>query len=413
MHPPAGILLPQSVLTTGWFILLATVVAFNTIIYMGLTLAKLIPMPRQFHPARVRGWLRYFGIDPDKDTAVDDIPRPESHDTGDPYEDIRRGIATRDIPQAFGLLGGLIILMSVASLITFRSGRLVAAVVELSLGLLFLVIAQVLGRRHVRAVTAMWTWSLACLLLVFLFTYEAIVQGTQLPVAYSLIVMAAYAPVALAWRPSIVAGLLMLTCVTVAAVKAPGVEDLRLVAAGLSALLVSATLLRLRLKAIDALSDEKARSVALATTDVLTGVLTRQGLLTLIPGLAGTAERVDEQVCVIYFDVVALATANEQYGIGYGDDVLRAVATSIQEHVRPGDLVARWGGDEFLVAGIGGRPSAKDMALRIQEAVRLTGVNLGKWSTMVRTGTAAGDPQSTTFELLLAEATSQTAGTDR
>ena len=58
MHAPAGILLPESVLTSNWFILMATVVAFNTIIYMGLTLSKLIPMPRQFHPERVRGWMR-------------------------------------------------------------------------------------------------------------------------------------------------------------------------------------------------------------------------------------------------------------------------------------------------------------------------------------------------------------------
>jgi len=51
---PDGLLFPESVLSSGWFTLLATVVALNTIIYVGLTLAKVIPWPRQFHPRRVR-----------------------------------------------------------------------------------------------------------------------------------------------------------------------------------------------------------------------------------------------------------------------------------------------------------------------------------------------------------------------
>lgn len=46
----AGILLPEDVLTSTWFITLATVVAFNTIVYMGLTLAKLIPSHASFTP---------------------------------------------------------------------------------------------------------------------------------------------------------------------------------------------------------------------------------------------------------------------------------------------------------------------------------------------------------------------------
>jgi len=281
-------------------------------------------------------------------------------------------------------------------------------VVELGVGVLFLVIAQVLGRRHVRGRTVMWTWALCCVLLVLLMTIEAMVLNTQFPVAYGLIVMTAFAPVTLAWTPSIVAGTAMLASMAFGAVVSDGPEELRLITAGVAALLVSATLLRLRLTAIKALSDEQARSAALVTTDVLTGTLTRHGLLTVMPTVAGTAERTGEDVCLMYFDVEHLATANEQYGVHYGDDVLRAVATAIQGTVRLGDLVARWGEDEFLVAGIGGKPNADDLAARIQEAVRISGINLGKWPTTVRAGTAAGDPRETTFDALLEVAVSQT-----
>jgi hypothetical protein len=336
MHAPAGILLPESVLTSNWFILMATVVAFNTIIYMGLTLSKLIPMPRQFHPERVRGWMRKIGLDPDKDTAVDDIPRPERPDSADPYDQMRMAIARRDIPQAFGLVGALVILISTTSLIIFRATQVPIHVIQLAVGVLFLVVAQVLGRRHFRARTVMWTWATSCVLLVLLMTLEAVRLNSQFPVAYGLIVMTAFAPVVLAWTPSLVAGTAMLAAMSIGAVTSDGDEELRLITAGVAALLVSATLLRLRLTAIKALGDEQARSAALVTTDVLTGTLTRHGLLTVMPTVAGTAERTGEHVCLMYFDVEHLATANEQYGVHYGDDVLRAVASAIQGTVRAG-----------------------------------------------------------------------------
>ena len=42
----AGILLPSSVLSSGWFQALAAFVAFNTLVYATLSLAKLIPRRR-------------------------------------------------------------------------------------------------------------------------------------------------------------------------------------------------------------------------------------------------------------------------------------------------------------------------------------------------------------------------------
>lgn len=338
---------------------------------------------------------------------MDDIPRPEAPETDDPYENIRREIARRDIPQAFGLVGGLVIALSVAAMAAFHSSGIAFQLVEIGVGVIFLLVAQVLGRTHTKARVVMWTWSLGCVVIVAMLAVETIRVNEQLPLAYSLIVMTAFPPIALAWRPSIVAGLLMLVIVCVTVIIVDGTESGRLIAAAVSALLVGAILLRLRLKAIDALADEQARSAALVSTDVLTGVLSRHGLLTLMTGMAGTAERLGESICVMYFDVQHLAKANEQYGSIYGDDVLRAVADAIKEHVRLGDLVARWGGDEFLVAGLGGKPNGEHLALRIQEAVRVSGVNLGKWPTQVRIGVAAGDPRTTTFDQIVAEATAE------
>jgi hypothetical protein len=50
----AGILLPSSILSSPWYATLVAFVSLNTLIYVGLTLAKLTRWPRQVHPARVR-----------------------------------------------------------------------------------------------------------------------------------------------------------------------------------------------------------------------------------------------------------------------------------------------------------------------------------------------------------------------
>lgn len=404
---PTGIVLPESVLTSQWFLLLATVVAFNTVVYLGLTLAKLIPWPRQFHPAWVREGLARFGIHIDEESAMKDIPDPRPAESTDPYEALRLGTARRDIPQALGLAGGVTILFTLAGFVVAPDSPVSFRLAQLVVGVGFLLAGAAVGRSAMPTRARMWVWMVACVVLLFLLVAEAAFAGNQLILGYALILMTAAAPVALAWRPAAAGSLVMLFAFTAASLTIPGDDDLRLVLAGTLAVLVAALLLHLRLTAIDALSDERARSEALASTDPMTGVLTRHGLLSLMPGIAGTAERTSGQVCVVYVDIVHLARANREYGSAYGDDVLRAVADALVDGSRLGDLVARWGGDEFLVAGLGSRPDPVAMAQRIEERVALNGVNLGKWPTAVKVGTASGDPGSTTFEELVARAMAQ------
>lgn len=402
-----GIALPESVLSSWWFILLATVVAFNTIIYLGLTLAKMIPLPRQFHPSLVRKWLRGIGVDVDSDTATDEIPTRVLPESDNPYENMRGGIAKLDIPQAFALVGGLVVLLSTVALIAPIGQQIVNTLDELVTGLLFLAAAQILMHRNFRARTMMWCWAVGCVLLVEVALAEAIWLHSEVSTSYALVVMSAFAPVVLAWRPTMVAAAVMFVSFSVTVIWLSPGRGIRLTVAAFAALMVSMILLRLRLVALDALSDEQAKSEALATTDVLTGVLTRNGLLSLMPAMAGIAERVNLDVCVMFFDINSLARANADYGVHYGDDILIGVAQAIRSKLRAGDFVARWGGDEFLVVGLGPKPDAELLASRIEEAVRISGINLGRWPTTLTTGTVAGDPTKTTFNDLVAEAIEQ------
>ncbi len=411
-QPPAGIVLPSEVLFSEWFVLLLTMVALNTIIYVGLTVARLVPMPHQLHPRRLRRWVRALGIALEKDTAVRNITKVEPPETGDLFEDRRCEIVRRDLPMAFGIGGVLAVFVATAGLITFGAQTITLHIVELSGGVLLIVCAQLFALRPFRAGTVIWTWALACVALVWLSIARAHYYESPYPLAYAYIVMTAFAPITYYWRPVITAGLLMMAGLVTATRLAEGNESARILIAGVGAVLVGAMLLQMRLRSLAARCDEEAKSRALVTTDVLTGTLTPRGLLTIMPVVAGIAERLGEPVCLMYFKVPDLPEAQAQYGAHYGDDVLRAVAKTIHEAVRKGDLVARWRDAEFVVAGIGGQPKADELARRLREAMRASSINLGKWPIAVVVGAAAGDPRQTTFDELLAKANESCATLD-
>lgn len=82
-----------------------------------------------------------------------------------------------------------------------------------------------------------------------------------------------------------------------------------------------------------------------ASTDVLTGLRNRRGL---VAGLEG-ADR--EGVWTIAsVDCDGLKTINDAHGHHVGDEYLQTVALRLSRAIGTGDYIGRWGGDEFLVA---------------------------------------------------------------
>jgi diguanylate cyclase (GGDEF)-like protein len=69
------------------------------------------------------------------------------------------------------------------------------------------------------------------------------------------------------------------------------------------------------------------------------------------------AERHDKPLSVLLVDVDHIKRVNDRFGHGVGDVVLKAVSASVQRVLRPGDLLSRIGGEEFVVV-------ARDTTLR-------------------------------------------------
>lgn len=93
-------------------------------------------------------------------------------------------------------------------------------------------------------------------------------------------------------------------------------------------------------------SDKAMRDLDLAAhEDMLTGILNRRGFLKKVNALP-VGQR---QGCFAIIDIDHFTQVNGQMGHDEGDRVLRALAVRLSEQTRRADIVARWGGEEFVV----------------------------------------------------------------
>jgi diguanylate cyclase (GGDEF)-like protein len=110
----------------------------------------------------------------------------------------------------------------------------------------------------------------------------------------------------------------------------------------------------------------------LSTRDALTGINNRRGFETRIAELM-TTEGADATVTLILLDVDHFKAVNDTYGHAVGDLVLTIVAKRLRGALDQNLLVARWGGEEFLVAGVGlDDAQAPGLAERLRSVVCAT-----------------------------------------
>jgi diguanylate cyclase (GGDEF)-like protein len=92
----------------------------------------------------------------------------------------------------------------------------------------------------------------------------------------------------------------------------------------------------------------RRRSEDVSRTDALTGLLNRRGLFEAGERLLGV-KRNGRALVVMFADLDDFKAVNDAHGHAVGDRVLREIADLVKASVRPADLVARYGGDEFVL----------------------------------------------------------------
>jgi diguanylate cyclase (GGDEF)-like protein len=100
------------------------------------------------------------------------------------------------------------------------------------------------------------------------------------------------------------------------------------------------------LMAIDRLRAEVAD---LALVDDLTGVANRRHLLARLSEECALSRRTGEPFALLAIDLDSFKEINDGFGHGAGDECLRLFTASAQSRLRPGDMLARAGGDEFCI----------------------------------------------------------------
>ncbi len=153
-----------------------------------------------------------------------------------------------------------------------------------------------------------------------------------------------------------------------------------------------------------ALSDQLRHQ---AFHDPLTGLPNRALLTDRAAQALARSRRTAASVAVMAIDLDAFKLVNDRFGHQTGDLLLRAVAERIQSAMRPGDTVARVGGDEFvvLVEAVADVDEALELAERVRTALRPNfTIDDNQHSITTSIGVAAGTAPQTSFEQLLCDA---------
>jgi diguanylate cyclase (GGDEF)-like protein/putative nucleotidyltransferase with HDIG domain len=106
----------------------------------------------------------------------------------------------------------------------------------------------------------------------------------------------------------------------------------------------------------------------LASTDPLTEIVNRRAFDRLLPQVITDADRSGSAVGLASIDLDYFKRVNDGYGHPAGDETLRQVTARLHRAVRPGDMLARMGGEEFALLAPGIQP---DDLVRLAERCRV------------------------------------------
>ncbi|MGA9165267.1 MAG: diguanylate cyclase [Thiobacillus sp.] len=173
-------------------------------------------------------------------------------------------------------------------------------------------------------------------------------------------------------------------------------------------MLVDATLLALALAyQLRVGQEERIRAERLAQLDPLTGLNNRRAFYDRTSPLWSNAIRHGHDTSVMMLDIDLFKQINDAHGHAHGDKVLKALADILKRSVRQGDVLARWGGEEFIVfLPETGQQEAAALAERLRAEIARMRVpcETGETAATASFGVAQKEDRHATLDALIASA---------
>ncbi len=132
------------------------------------------------------------------------------------------------------------------------------------------------------------------------------------------------------------------------------------------------------------LEEQKFEIEKLSKTDSLTGVFNRRGVFQKLDFLIENSEKKNYPFSIILADIDDFKQVNDKYGHLCGDTVLKEITKRMSEALRKGDIIGRWGGEEFIIIlPFAELNAAKNIAERIKTNLLKSPIKCGDTSLLV------------------------------
>ena len=121
------------------------------------------------------------------------------------------------------------------------------------------------------------------------------------------------------------------------------------------------------------LAESRAQLEHKATHDPLTGLDNRSSFFDRLEEIVMPALDRSEVVAVLFVDLDGFKVVNDRFGHSVGDSVLKAAAERLRSVIRPGDMLSRIGGDEFVIlCGVKEmqETQAEQIAIRVADRIK-------------------------------------------
>lgn len=170
-----------------------------------------------------------------------------------------------------------------------------------------------------------------------------------------------------------------------------GADDVAAVGTSAGELTLRAKALIRRKQLHDRLRDTVRDGLHAAITDPLTGLYNRRYVEPHLARMAAQAGAAGQELAVMMLDIDHFKAVNDTYGHAAGDRVLVQLADRLRENMRAIDLVARVGGEEFMVAMPRTSPAqARSAANRLRRMVNCRRFDLGEAHPKLRVTVSVG-----------------------